>query len=286
MSHFTVAVITKSKSAKELEKLLEPYDENKDTDPYISRTKEQIIKEAKERKEKINNYYTEHPEKKEMRMTEWEQDYIKAHTDEELYDIEKDDYCDHDEEGNELSTYNPNSKWDWYSIGGRWNNIIIVDKDNNDVCTEGELGIYNQGVETTVEGHPELKKVNGARIKDIKFDMMGGDYDKAIRFWEIVVDGSKPQNEDEKNAKEWNCWNPKYYIDQYGNKEEYARLQSQFYTYALLDEKGWVEQEKMGWWGIDNATESSRKEYVEKFKEYIEAPENQEKYLFIVDCHI
>ena len=24
--------------------------------------------------------------------------------------------------GDLLSTYNPNSKWDWYTIGGRWNN--------------------------------------------------------------------------------------------------------------------------------------------------------------------
>lgn len=26
--------------------------------------------------------------------------------------------------GDLLSTYNPNSKWDWYSVGGRWNKYI------------------------------------------------------------------------------------------------------------------------------------------------------------------
>ena len=28
------------------------------------------------------------------------------------------------EDGSILSTYNPKSKWDWYLIGGRWNNSI------------------------------------------------------------------------------------------------------------------------------------------------------------------
>ena len=26
--------------------------------------------------------------------------------------------------GDLLSTYNPNSKWDWYTVGGRWNKCI------------------------------------------------------------------------------------------------------------------------------------------------------------------
>ena len=30
----------------------------------------------------------------------------------------------------EYSTYNPNSKWDWYSIGGRWNNNLVTKSDN------------------------------------------------------------------------------------------------------------------------------------------------------------
>ena len=44
----------------------------------------------------------------------------------ELY--EYDDMVD--EDGNLLSNYNPDSKWDWYAIGGRWNNILIT-KDGN-----------------------------------------------------------------------------------------------------------------------------------------------------------
>ncbi len=31
-----------------------------------------------------------------------------------------------DEHGNALSTRNPNGKWDWYTIGGRWGGLLVV----------------------------------------------------------------------------------------------------------------------------------------------------------------
>lgn len=49
MSHFTVAVITAKK--EKLEEMLASYDENLEVEPYIERTKEEIIKEARKRKE-------------------------------------------------------------------------------------------------------------------------------------------------------------------------------------------------------------------------------------------
>ena len=31
-----------------------------------------------------------------------------------------------DENENLLSTYNPNAKWDWYCVGGRWNGFLVL----------------------------------------------------------------------------------------------------------------------------------------------------------------
>lgn len=37
-----------------------------------------------------------------------------------------------DEEENLTTTYNPNSKWDWYCIGGRWPGFLVLkEKDEN-----------------------------------------------------------------------------------------------------------------------------------------------------------
>ena len=47
-------------------------------------------------------------------------------TDDECYEDMKNYYSEDmiKSNGDLLSTYNPNSKWDWYTVGGRWNKCI------------------------------------------------------------------------------------------------------------------------------------------------------------------
>ena len=278
MSHFAVAVILEDKN--NLEKVLAPYDENLETELHIAETKEELIENAK----RMKKYYLEIQEKGEI-LAEYQLKYVNATTDEELYEAYKDEDAEYDEQGNRLTTYNQNSKWDWYAIGGRYNNLIVVDKDNDDVVDYYDLGL-GMSLKSSVDGEPNLKKVNGARIKDIHFDKMGGDYEKAIRFWELIVEKQEPKDEQEKERTKWNIYKPEYYIERYKTKEEYAKQESMFITWALVDEKGWFEQGKMGWWCLNNATNESTKSFAEMFQEYINEPNNQDKYMVIVDCHI
>lgn len=91
MSHFTVAVITAKK--EKLEEMLAPYDENLEVEPYIERTKEEIIKEARKRKE---DYSKEQEEEK--KLSDWQLKYVNAETDEELYKAEIDEDEQYDKE--------------------------------------------------------------------------------------------------------------------------------------------------------------------------------------------
>nr|DAS21373.1 MAG TPA: hypothetical protein [Caudoviricetes sp.] len=91
MSHFTVAVITAKK--EKLEEMLASYDENLEVEPYIERTKEEIIKEARKRKE---DYSKEQKEGKEL--SDWQLKYINAENDEELYKAEIEEYETYDEQ--------------------------------------------------------------------------------------------------------------------------------------------------------------------------------------------
>lgn len=43
--HYTVAVVTKENDEDEVKKLLSPFDENIEVEPYVGKTKEQIIME-------------------------------------------------------------------------------------------------------------------------------------------------------------------------------------------------------------------------------------------------
>lgn len=283
MSHFTVAVITDD--VNKIEDMLAPYSENLEVKPYIDETKQQIIEKAKERKERFEK------ELKEKGLNysddEWKRKYIDAKTDEELYEAEIDEDERYDEKGNRLTTYNPNSKWDWYEIGGRWHNHILVKNSIKDVVNGGpSWGNMSSSKKEAPEGY---KWCDGARIKDIEFKKIvefENRYNKAIRFWETYVEGQDPKTEEEKEAIEYEFYKKEYYLERYKTKENYAKRESIFYTWALLDNDGWHEQGKMGWFGLSDDTEESEQIFIEKFTETINKKENQNKYLVMIDCHI
>ena len=192
--------------------------------------------------------------------------------------------------GNHLTTYNPKSKWDWYDIGGRWRNLLLTQKDNEDVIQEVSLADLMSGGRNLSKKAPKgYKWVDGAKIKDIDFKKAieyEDTYNKAIRFWEMKVEGKEPITEEEKDELKWDIYKKEYYIEKYETKESYAKIESAFTTWALLDEEGWHEQGQMGWFGMSDSTKDSELLFIEKFTETINKPENQDKYLIIVDCHI
>lgn len=164
-----------------------------------------------------------------------------------------------DEEYQEKTTYNPDSKWDWYSIGGRFSEMIPLKK----------------GGKATI-----------AKVKEIDFGVDKKAYEKAKRFWEVVVDG-EPLKEGEKKEDFSTIWKTEYYTDTYGDKEYFATHSATFVPYAYLSaETGWQEPGEMGWFGCSSETEETKKAFDQKFMEFINRPETQEKFLVIVDCHI
>lgn len=280
MSHYTVAVITDK--LNKIGEMLAPYSENMEVEPYVDETKEAIINSAKERKERV----LQRKEKGEE-LDKYDIEYLNANTDEELYKLQIYEDESYDKNGNHLTTYNPNSKWDWYEIGGRWNKILLVKEEVKDI----EEGTPSWGnLDSINKKAPEgFKWVTGAKIKDIEFEKaieFNNTYNKSIRFWELYVEGQEPQNEEEKEMIKWEIYKKEYYIERYETKENYAKINSIFTTWALLDEKGWHEKGEMGWFAMANDTKDSELLFMEKFTETIQKPENQDKYLVIVDCHI
>lgn len=147
MSHFTVAVFCKTKSKDHLEKLLAPFDEGISVPHYISK-QELIDVEKKHIEAYRDNRYAEYlkdPQKYIAACTnEGHIKYISEEfpkkllwTDEQLYQeaIKYEEPENIMGDGSVYSEYNPNSKWDWYEIGGRWHNALI----ENDVCRVGDL---------------------------------------------------------------------------------------------------------------------------------------------------
>ena len=128
MSHFTVAVITKDGN---YEAALEPFNENLNVDPYISETREKVIEKYRKHLERNQE------EGKEISVS-------LALTDDQLLEEAKKyyDWETFDENGNIISTYNPKSKWDWWSLGGRWTGLLKLKQPTN--LTPEELELKNK----------------------------------------------------------------------------------------------------------------------------------------------
>ena len=68
------------------------------------------------------------------------------------------------------STYNPDSKWDWYSIGGRWSGQFITkvfDEDHESI-ENGCCGVFGNkvGVDSTIKGNIDFKSIREEAYKE------------------------------------------------------------------------------------------------------------------------
>ena len=137
MSHFITLVFTK-KNGKSVEALLAPFNENIKYAPYVKYTREQAIAEIRKEIEDYKNglyaKYLANPYEYEKNCNNASHiNYLKNifpkkinWTDDECYEYMKEDFSEDmiKPNGDLLSTYNPYSKWDYYSVGEKQNKCI------------------------------------------------------------------------------------------------------------------------------------------------------------------
>ena len=130
---------------------LDPYDEGLEVEPYVAYTKEEAIDEVKQRH--ASNYEWAIKALEHQSTTERQRKHAESVVEKGLFISYEDAWkvaqewgYEIDEEENLLSRYNPDSKWDWYSIGGRWHSYLYlkeVDDDGNaikvDQASFGEI---------------------------------------------------------------------------------------------------------------------------------------------------
>jgi hypothetical protein len=116
---------------------LEQYAEDLEVEAYVERTKEEAINDVQRNQRKryleaIKALQT--PDLKSQSM-----DFYQKIVDQGP-SISKEDAWKEvlswgyelDEDDNLLSTYNPNAKWDWYCVGGRWNGFLVLKERKED----------------------------------------------------------------------------------------------------------------------------------------------------------
>lgn len=236
MSHFSVAVFTDGSAT--IDELLAPYNESLEVPHYIS--KRELIDGVRWHKADDGSELS----------------------DEELYNyaIKYKSPDDIRPDGSVFSTYNPNSKWDWYEISGRFDGMIPL--------KSGEFANDAQMSEVDADYHdPKL-------------------YRRALRFWQLRIEGQEPKTEEDRELLLF-CYNKEYYTDRYDSTEEYADWYSSFSFYAALLPNGeWLEPGQMGWFAISDASADDDRAWRKQIREVIKKAQEKNWHITIVDCHI
>ena len=160
-----------------------------------------------------------------------------------------------DEKGNIYTTYNPQAKWDWYEIGGRWNGYLRVNGQH----------------------------VNTARIAEIDFSIDEDAYRKSLRFWDVVIN-HQPAEPDENYSL---IFGEKYYLDYYGDRETFARRQAMFITHSVITSNGiWHERGEVSWLGLSSETPDKATDWDEHYFDRFIKNADPNLTMTLVDCHI
>jgi len=266
MSHYAVLVIHKQN--QEIEELLTPYSEHIEVAPYKYKTRQEVIKYMKEHVVPYN-------------------DYMKNYSDEELVDWYVDNYSSYSigEDGDIYSTYNPDSKWDWWTIGGRFSGSLTLTDEALAQC-EKEY-IDNWGFKIEEEYRDEYRTVDSAPIKDIQWDTPLTEKEKnnLRRWWEINVEGSELRYGEEKD--EFFIWKPEYYKERYKDADTYIKVQECVNFHAVITPDGvWHEASKMGWFACTDGDPKNELRWDLEFKDRFINGANPELIATVVDCHI
>lgn len=175
-----------------------------------------------------------------------------------------------DDDG-ETRYYNPDYRFDWYQVGGRWHNMLKVSKATTERAVQGSASLVSPSYERRQRGR--YRWVDGAPIKDILWSHLNAASTKQIK--ELSDDWDARTAEDTIQAQ--------LIRHRYLTKANYIMLKNLFVPHATLVDD---QNDDVGRWfeEIDDDYESMT-HYYQEFYNIISNPDYQDYYLVIVDCH-
>ncbi len=263
MSHFSVAVFTHP-DGESVDELLDPYYEGLQVPPYVYRTKEEIIQSWKDdiRQLLTSPRYLEWSADPVAYAERYPKDSVFMETvsksaeldDEALYAEAINGYEPHQlgPNGEILSRSNPQGKWDWHVIGGRWDKML---KLKPEAITNGQAD------------------VDSALVSDIDFSLMEPQMDD-IAPYEV--------------AKANYLWGPDAFVDRYPEEATYLKYTTTFYTSAVVTPNGlWHAPGEMGWFGCSSENAEEFIQWLASYRDAFIVPALENGWhLTIVDCHV
>ncbi len=223
----------------------------------------------------------------------------------EFMEFQEDEDSELDEETGKRGYWeNPNRKWDWYSLGGRWTGFFKVKEGAS--ASIGSPGIMTAPAEP---GHGD-QLLKG----DIDFEVMrneaGLEAQNRYEFAEKVLDGAQPMEswesvreriKDIDEARKFyhaqECvvrFRSKEVVDVLGwhaDPSDYSTTKQEYIErarngagrpFAVVKDGKWYEKGSMGWWGM---VSNENSEWARQYAELIDSIPD-DTLLSLYDCHI
>lgn len=201
---------------------------------------------------------------------------------------------------------NPQTKWDWYQLGGRWTGFftakpdVVLDKTNI-----GSPGLFTD--EALLQQVDRIKKgdIDIKAMQDAERTRASAHYDKflaatnglpipfsfeEIKLQYVDIDDARSAYRNQPFIKamrtelnSWACPFSVYYVNN-GGKERYVeeRVDTVYRTFAVLKDGVWYEKGKMGWFGY---AANEDEDWDQKFNELWDSIPD-DAYVSLYDCHV
>lgn len=223
------------------------------------------------------------------------------------------EYFGYHKHGDRYGYYeNPNAKWDWYQIGGRWQgmlklkngasgrngqaSLLMKDHEYKDGYVDQALkrdidfeGMYEEGHKHAINRYKKVKAVIGEDPDHLTWEQIK-EKNKGLemevlrdKFWnQPMCKKWKAKNREMLELAGWSSSPDEFLMPM----DKYAEMEgaSSLMTYAYLYKGKWHAKGDMGWWGM-SYDEKDPGVFEKEFMDFLrKLPDNT--LITIVDCHI
>lgn len=201
---------------------------------------------------------------------------------------------------------NPNAKWDWYQLGGRWRGFFKLKAHvAADSVVVGEAGVFDNKAEPRTADQCEKGMVDweammaetaaaaGKRFNAIKKAVAGRNYtswsDMRDKYEDIDI--ARKKYHAQKVVKDVTKLQVLHYSEDFDDilkmgRKAFMRSQGEaaITPFAVVYDGQWIEKGEMGWWGV-TTNEKDCGTWFSMFKKVLDGLPD-DTLLSLYDCHI
>lgn len=181
---------------------------------------------------------------------------------------------------------NPNRKWDWWQVGGRWSGRLKLKAGARvDQATKGEIDferISDDAARKAEDDWDHAHAITGGLFDFLTWDEMRARHEEDIDLARVEYREQRAMvavRDDERLRWE--------NLDRFKvSRDEFVQnaRDTSFSTFAVLNDGKWYERGRMGWWATVS-DDKGQADWNREFTALIESlPDNTT--LTVVDCHI